>query len=108
MGTEAVKNVIIWGNHSSTQFPDVAHAVVNKDSKAVGVYEAVNNDTWLKEEFVKVLCMFFINVLLLKYKVVLVWLGLASCWSAPVMTCACSSCEHASLILAINLLSGKE
>jgi malate/lactate dehydrogenase len=21
-----VKNVIIWGNHSSTQFPDVRHA----------------------------------------------------------------------------------
>ncbi len=24
-----VKNVIIWGNHSSTQFPDAAHAVVD-------------------------------------------------------------------------------
>ncbi|VDN26594.1 unnamed protein product [Cylicostephanus goldi] len=26
-----VKNVIIWGNHSSTQFPDVKHATVNKE-----------------------------------------------------------------------------
>merc|ERR1712002_604351 len=25
----AVKNVIIWGNHSSTQFPDVKHAVAD-------------------------------------------------------------------------------
>lgn len=25
-----VKNVIIWGNHSSTQFPDVRHAKVAK------------------------------------------------------------------------------
>lgn len=25
-----VKNVIIWGNHSSTQFPDVRHAQVTK------------------------------------------------------------------------------
>lgn len=23
-----IKNVIIWGNHSSTQFPDVRHAKV--------------------------------------------------------------------------------
>ena len=49
-----MKNVIIWGNHSSTQFPDVAHAVVTQDGKDVGVYQAVNNDTWLKEEFVQV------------------------------------------------------
>jgi malate/lactate dehydrogenase len=25
-----VKNVIIWGNHSSTQFPDATHATVNE------------------------------------------------------------------------------
>ena len=25
----AVKKVTIWGNHSSTQFPDAAHATVN-------------------------------------------------------------------------------
>ena len=25
----AVSNVTIWGNHSSTQFPDAAHATVN-------------------------------------------------------------------------------
>ena len=24
-----VKNVIIWGNHSSTQFPDASHATIN-------------------------------------------------------------------------------
>ena len=24
-----VKNVIIWGNHSSTQYPDVNHGTVN-------------------------------------------------------------------------------
>jgi malate dehydrogenase len=28
-----VKNVIIWGNHSSTQFPDVKHAVVQKGNE---------------------------------------------------------------------------
>ena len=24
-----VKNVIIWGNHSSTQYPDAAHAIID-------------------------------------------------------------------------------
>ncbi len=50
-----VKNVIIWGNHSSTQFPDVAHAVVSIDGKEQSVYQAINNDTYLKGEFIKVL-----------------------------------------------------
>jgi malate/lactate dehydrogenase len=38
----AVKNVIIWGNHSSTQYPDVNHAVVNGKP----VREAVNDNEW--------------------------------------------------------------
>ncbi|XP_049849491.1 uncharacterized protein LOC126319849 [Schistocerca gregaria] len=43
-----VKNVIIWGNHSSTQYPDVRHAVVNGKN----AIEAINDDTWLKNEFI--------------------------------------------------------
>jgi len=27
--TTAVKNVIVWGNHSSTQYPDVNHGTIN-------------------------------------------------------------------------------
>lgn len=49
-----VKNVIIWGNHSSTQFPDARHAKVVKDSKEVDAYSAVNNDAYLKGEFISV------------------------------------------------------
>lgn len=49
-----VKNVIIWGNHSKTQFPDVRHAVVEKNGQAVPVYEAVKDDAWLKDGFVNV------------------------------------------------------
>lgn len=30
----SAKNVIIWGNHSSAQFPDVQHAQVYKNSPA--------------------------------------------------------------------------
>ena len=47
-----MRNVTIWGNHSSTQFPDVAHAYVEDGKKPV--YEAVNDDAWLKGDFIKV------------------------------------------------------
>lgn len=49
---DAVKNVIIWGNHSSTQFPDVRSATVNVNGKDTPVYEAVNDENWLKNDFV--------------------------------------------------------
>lgn len=49
-----VKNVIIWGNHSSTQYPDVNHAKVNVKGKEVGVYEAIKDDSWLKGDFIVV------------------------------------------------------
>lgn len=52
--SDAVKNVIIWGNHSSTQFPDVAHATVDQDGKTVPVYDAVADDAWLQGEFIQV------------------------------------------------------
>ncbi|XP_071520000.1 malate dehydrogenase, cytoplasmic [Panulirus ornatus] len=46
-----VKNVIIWGNHSSTQFPDVRHATAMKGGQAVPVYDALE-DSYLKGEFI--------------------------------------------------------
>lgn len=49
---DQVSNVIIWGNHSSTQFPDVAHAVAVKDGKTLPVYEAVKDDNYLKNDFI--------------------------------------------------------
>jgi len=47
-----VKNVIIWGNHSSTQFPDVKHATVFKDNKWQEAYSTVKDDKWLEGEFI--------------------------------------------------------
>lgn len=41
-----VKNVIIWGNHSSTQYPDVNHATVTTSSGEKGVRELVADDNW--------------------------------------------------------------
>uniref|UniRef100_A0A0N4Z4A6 Malate dehydrogenase n=1 Tax=Parastrongyloides trichosuri TaxID=131310 RepID=A0A0N4Z4A6_PARTI len=48
-----VKNVIIWGNHSSTQFPDVKFATVKKDGKEVDAYTAVNDTAFLQGQFIK-------------------------------------------------------
>jgi len=44
-----VKNVIIWGNHSNTQYPDVNHATV----KGASAREVVKDDTWLNTDFLK-------------------------------------------------------
>lgn len=41
-----VKNVIIWGNHSSTQYPDVNHATVNTPAGEKPVRELVSDDAW--------------------------------------------------------------
>ncbi|KAK2967122.1 hypothetical protein RJ640_020530, partial [Escallonia rubra] len=47
-----VKNVIIWGNHSSSQFPDVNHATVDTGNGLKHVRELVANDHWLSTEFI--------------------------------------------------------
>ncbi|CAH8440654.1 unnamed protein product [Schistosoma intercalatum] len=48
---DSVKNCIIWGNHSNTQFVDVSHAVVKQDGKEIPVATAINDDNWIKNEF---------------------------------------------------------
>ncbi len=42
-----VKNVIIWGNHSTTQFPDITHAKV-KDQEALSLVEK----SWFINDFI--------------------------------------------------------
>lgn len=44
-----VRNIIIWGNHSSTQFPDATHARMLDGSS---VTERVSDDDWLHGEFI--------------------------------------------------------
>jgi len=43
-----VANVIIWGNHSATQFPDVSHATVQGKK----VVDAVGDEAWIRGEFI--------------------------------------------------------
>lgn len=45
----AVKNLIIWGNHSSTQYPDFFNATIN--GKAVT--DVITDHEWLKGDFLK-------------------------------------------------------
>lgn len=47
-----VKNVIIWGNHSSTQYPDANHATVVTNSGEKSVKNVLQDDKWLKNEFI--------------------------------------------------------
>ncbi|XP_048738080.2 malate dehydrogenase, cytoplasmic-like [Ostrea edulis] len=48
-----VRNCVIWGNHSSTQFPDLSHAVVNLKGEEVKAREAIKDDNWVKNDFIK-------------------------------------------------------
>ena len=44
----AVTNMTIWGNHSSTQYPDFYNAKINGKSAA----EVIGDEKWLKEIFI--------------------------------------------------------
>jgi len=47
-----VHNVIVWGNHSSTQYPDVNHAMLtNPQGLTLPVRSTVGDDSWLDGEF---------------------------------------------------------
>ncbi|KAK4801271.1 hypothetical protein SAY86_021758 [Trapa natans] len=49
----SVKNVIVWGNHSSTQYPDANHAIIVDpgSGRERSAREMVADDNWLKTEF---------------------------------------------------------
>lgn len=53
VAVDKVKKVTIWGNHSSTQFPDAAHATVILNGKETPVPQAINDEAWLQGEFIK-------------------------------------------------------
>jgi malate dehydrogenase len=43
-----VTNMTIWGNHSTTQYPDLVNAKVNGES----AWDAVDDEAWIAEEFI--------------------------------------------------------
>ena len=44
----AISNMTIWGNHSSTQYPDIYHARVDGENAR----DAVDDDAWIRDEFI--------------------------------------------------------
>jgi malate dehydrogenase len=46
----AVKDMIIWGNHSATQYPDFYHANINKQPAA----DVITDEKWLQKNFIEV------------------------------------------------------
>ncbi|XP_050405553.1 malate dehydrogenase, cytoplasmic isoform X2 [Patella vulgata] len=53
ISSESVERAIIWGNHSSTQFPDLAHATVTVNGKKSSALEAIKDDNWVQNDFIK-------------------------------------------------------
>ena len=50
-----MNKVTIWGNHSSTQFPDAASAtVVTANGETKSVFDAINDQAWLNGDFISV------------------------------------------------------
>jgi malate dehydrogenase len=47
-GVEAITNMTIWGNHSTTQYPDLVHARVNGKS----AWDEVDDEAWIANEFI--------------------------------------------------------
>jgi malate dehydrogenase len=48
VGVETITNMTVWGNHSSTQYPDLVHARVNGES----AWDTVDDEVWIKDEFI--------------------------------------------------------
>jgi malate dehydrogenase len=48
LAVTAVTNVVIWGNHSSTQYPDFYNAKI----KGLPVPQVITDQAWLKGEFI--------------------------------------------------------
>tara|TARA_B110000438_G_scaffold268286_1_gene283739 strand:- start:139 stop:1116 length:978 start_codon:yes stop_codon:yes gene_type:complete len=47
VSSQNIKKMIVWGNHSATQYPDVDHATVGDSS----IKEQISDD-WLKSDFI--------------------------------------------------------
>jgi len=52
LGVENVKNVIIWGNHSSTQYPDARFAIIKKGTEESKLVDNMPDTTWLQDQFI--------------------------------------------------------
>jgi malate dehydrogenase len=44
----SVTNMTVWGNHSTTQYPDLTHAKVNGEN----AWTTVDDEVWIKDEYI--------------------------------------------------------
>src|SRR6266446_10851537 len=49
VGVNAISNVAVWGNHSTTQYPDARNARI----AGLPVFEVISDHGWLKGKFVE-------------------------------------------------------
>lgn len=51
---DQVKNIVIWGNHSTTQYPDLSHAfVVDGEGNKTPVLELIDDESYVRGTFVR-------------------------------------------------------
>ncbi len=48
VGVDAITQMTVWGNHSTTQYPDLVHAQVNGRS----AWDEVDDEAWIADEFI--------------------------------------------------------
>jgi malate dehydrogenase len=48
VGVESVTNMTVWGNHSTTQYPDLVHAKVDGRN----AWDEVDDEAWIADEFI--------------------------------------------------------
>ncbi len=46
---DQVSNLVVWGNHSSTQYPDYTNALIN----SVPAQQVIKDDAWLQGDFIE-------------------------------------------------------
>ncbi|MGA7397509.1 MAG: malate dehydrogenase [Solirubrobacterales bacterium] len=44
----SVKKMTVWGNHSTTQYPDLTHAEINGEN----AWTTVDDEAWIKDEYI--------------------------------------------------------
>jgi len=49
INVDKIMNVIVWGNHSDTQFPDVSHGFIAPEGTSL--VQAINDDNYLHHDF---------------------------------------------------------
>jgi len=52
IGIEHVKNVIIWGNHSSTQYPDARFTMIKKGETEGKLVDNLPDCSWIQDHFI--------------------------------------------------------